>query len=198
VVEKRDPSGERKIRADAARNRQSLLAAAKRVFAEKGSDASLDEIARAADVGIGTLYRHFPTRDALIEAVYRHETQNLADAAARLADEHPPVEALRAWMKLFVDHMATKQMMAEALNALVGGASDLYAASTHQMKDAIGMLIDRAVADGSIDPEIAPFDLLRAVAGVAYVGAESNWQESANRLVDILIAGLRTSGDNRS
>jgi hypothetical protein len=94
-------------------------------------------------------------------------------------------------MLLFVDHMATKQMMAEALNALVGGTSDLYAASGVQVKEAIGMLVDRAVDSGDIMPVKSPFDLLRALAGIAYVGAEPDWRDSANRLVDILIAGLR-------
>ncbi|HEX7782723.1 MAG TPA: helix-turn-helix domain-containing protein [Sphingobium sp.] len=185
------------MRADAARNRLLLLSTAKAVFAQKGAEANLDEIARAAGVGIGTLYRHFPTRDALVEAVYRNEAQLLIDAAIRLAGENPPVEALRSWMLLFVDHMATKRMMAEALNALVGGASNLYAASGAQVKEAIGMLVDRAVASGDIVPVKAPFDLLRALAGVAYVGADPDWQDGANRLVDILIAGLRITGSAR-
>lgn len=191
VVEKGKLPDGRKVRADATRNRLLLLQTAKSVFAEKGSTASLDEIARSAGVGIGTLYRHFPTRDALVEAVYRNEATQFADAASRLANQHPPVEALREWMRLFVDHMATKQMMAEALNALVGGTSDLYAASSVQVKDAIGMLVDRAVDSGDMMPVKSPFDLLRAVAGVAYVGAEPDWRDSAYRLVDILIAGLR-------
>jgi AcrR family transcriptional regulator len=194
VVKKAELLVERKVRADATRNRLLLLATAKSIFADKGSNASLDEIAKAAAVGIGTLYRHFPNRDALVEAVYRNEAQQLADAAVKLAGERPPVEALRAWMQLFIDHMATKQVMAEALNSLVGGTSDLYAASGLQVKEAIGMLVDRAVVSGDINPGMAPFDLLRALAGVAYVGAEPNWRDSANRLVDILIAGLRAPG----
>jgi AcrR family transcriptional regulator len=184
----------RKPRADAERNRTRLLATAKAAFAEKGSAASLDEIARAAEVGIGTLYRHFPTRDALIEAVYRHESQQLAQAAARLAASHPPVEALRAWLRVFVDYMAAKQGMAELLNSLVGGTSALYATSGTEMKAAIAMLVDNAVAAGEIRLEVEPMDLLRAVAGVGNVGAEKHWEESAKRLIDILIAGVRTPG----
>lgn len=188
-----EPTVARKPRADAQRNRVRLLEMAKAAFTEKGSGASLDEIARATGVGIGTLYRHFPTRDALIESVYRNETQQLAEAATRLADMHPPIEALREWMRLFVDYIATKQVMAEALNSLVGGASDLYAASGAQVKHAIAMLVARAVASGEIRLDLDPLDLLRALAGVANVSSGPNWEQSAKRLVDILIAGVRTS-----
>ncbi|HLZ79189.1 MAG TPA: TetR/AcrR family transcriptional regulator [Sphingomonas sp.] len=181
----------RKPRADAQRNRLRLLETARAVFADKGADASLDAIARATGVGIGTLYRHFPTRDALVEEVYRNATQQLADAATTLAEAYPPVEALRQWMRLFVDHLATKRVMAEALNALVGGTSELYAASGTQMKAAIALLVDRAVVSGDIQLSVEPLDLLRALAGVANVGSGPHWEESAKRLVDILIAGVR-------
>ena len=182
----------RKPRADAQRNRARLLAAAKAAFAAKGSRASLDEIARAAGVGIGTLYRHFPARDALIAAVYRNEAEQLAEAAPRLARTHPPVEALRAWLLLFVDYIAAKQGMAEALNSVVGGPSGLYAASSERTRQALAMLVERAAASGEIRLGLDPLDLLRAVAGVAYVGAGPDWPHSARRLVDILIAGVRT------
>src|SRR5580698_538469 len=119
----------RKARADAERNRLRLLETAKSAFAEKGPAASLEEIARATGVGIGTLYRHFPTRDALIEAVYRNETEQLVAAANGLAETHSPIGALREWLLLFVDYMATKHGMSEALNSIVGGASDLYSAT---------------------------------------------------------------------
>ena len=184
----------RRPRADAQRNRLRLLETARAVFTDKGADASLDAIARAAGVGIGTLYRHFPTRDALVEEVYRNATQQLANAATTLAEAYPPVEALRQWMLLFVDHLATKRVMAEALNALVGGTSELYAASGTQMKAAIALLVDRAVASGDIQLSVEPLDLLRALAGVANVGSGPHWEESAKRLVDILIAGVRVSG----
>ena len=122
----------RKPRADAERNRARLLETAKAAFAEKGSAASLDEIARIAGVGAGTLYRHFPTRDALVEAVYRNETEQLVAAADRLAKTHPPLAALREWLSLFVDYIATKHGMSEVLNSIVVGTSDLYSASTAQ------------------------------------------------------------------
>jgi AcrR family transcriptional regulator len=192
VVDDGEPNAVRKPRADAQRNRVRLLETAKMAFAAKGSDASLDEISRAAGVGIGTLYRHFPTRDALIEAVYRNETEQLAEAARRLAELHPPVTALREWMLLFVDYIATKQGMSEALNSIVGGASDLYAASGAQVKPAMAMLVERAVSSGEVSLDLDPLDLLRAVAGVANINAGPNWQQSARRLVDVLIAGVRT------
>jgi AcrR family transcriptional regulator len=182
----------RKPRADAERNRTRLLETAKAAFAEKGSDANLDAIARTAGVGIGTLYRHFPTRDALIEAVYRNETTQLAEAATRLTQTHAPIEALREWMLLFVDYVETKQGMSEALNSIVGGTSELYAISTDQMRGAIKMLLDRATANGAVRVEMDPFDLLRAVAGVAYVGAGPDWKQAARRMVDIVITGIST------
>src|ERR1700730_1679481 len=146
VADEGEPAAVRKPRADAERNRVRLLETAKAAFAEKGSAASLDEIARIAGVGAGTLYRHFPTRDALIEAVYRNETEQLVAAANHFAETHSPIGALREWLLLFVDYMATKQGMYEALNSIVGGTSELYSASTEQMKRAVAGLIDRAVA----------------------------------------------------
>lgn len=191
MADEGEPIPARKTRADAARNRARLLNTAKAAFAAKGSNASLDEIARTAGVGAGTLYRHFPTRDALIEAVYLNETEQLADAAEQLAASHPPVEALREWMRLFVDYIATKRVMAEALGSLVGGTSTLYATSTALVTASLGMLIDRAAAGGEIRLTLDPLDLLRAVAGVANTSAGPSTGQSAKQLVDILIAGLR-------
>lgn len=180
----------RKPRADAERNRLRLLDTAKAAFAKKGSDVSLEEIAQSAGVGIGTLYRHFPNRDALIAAVYRNETEQLARAAKQLAETHPPVEALREWMFLFIDYIATKHGMYAALNSLTDGTSDLYAKSGKQISEAIELLTARAVANHDIRLEIDPLDLLRAVAGVANVSAGPHWKVAATRLVDIMIAGL--------
>lgn len=192
VTDKGKPAIGRKSRADAERNRINLLETAKSVFAEKGSGASLEEIARAAEVGIGTLYRHFPTRDALIEAVYHNESEQLIAAATRLADKHPPAKALREWLLLFVDYMETKHGMSEALNSLVSGTSDLYAASGAQLKKAIAMLVDNAVASGDIRLAIEPLDLLRALAGVATIASGPNGTRAAKRLVDILLGGIST------
>lgn len=182
----------RKPRADAERNRVRLLKTAKAVFAEKGSAASLDEIARIAGVGAGTLYRHFPTRDALVAAVYHNETDQLVAAADRLATMHPPLTALREWLLLFVDYIATKHGMSEVLNSIVGGASELYSASTAQVKSAIAKLVDRAVASGDIRLDLDSLDLLRALAGVANISLGRDGEQAAKRLVDILIAGVRT------
>ena len=129
--------------------------------------------------------------NALIESVYRNETQNLAQAAHRFADTLPPVEALRAWLRLFVDHIATKQVMSPALASMVGGSSELYAESGTIVKAAIALLVDRAVVSGAIRLDIDPLDLLRALAGVAGISSAPGWEESARRLVDILIAGVR-------
>jgi AcrR family transcriptional regulator len=191
VADQEKASPARKPRADAERNRVRLLETAKAAFAEKGPGASLDEIARTAGVGAGTLYRHFPTRDALIEAVYRNENEQIVAAADRLAETHAPTEALREWLLLFVDYMATKQGMYEALNSLAGGTSDLYSASTARLKQAIARLIDRAVASGDIRLDIDPLDLLRALAGVASVSAGPDGKQAAKRMVDILVAGVR-------
>ena len=187
-----EPAAVRKPRADAERNRVRLLETAKAAFAEKGSAASLDEIARIAGVGAGTLYRHFPTRDALVAAVYSNETEQLVAAAERLADTHPPVTALREWLLLFVDYIATKHGMSEVLDSIVGGTSDLYSASTVRVKQAVSKLADRAVASGDIRLDLDPLDLLRALAGVANIGLGADGEQAAKRLVDILIAGVRT------
>jgi AcrR family transcriptional regulator len=180
----------RKPRVDAARNHALLLEVAKTAFAELGADVSLEEIAKRAGVGIGTLYRHFPNRGAIIEAVYRQEIERLSDAATELAKTSGPVDALRDWMRLFVGHIATKKLIAPALNEIVGGPSDLYAASSVRMKAAITMLVDRAVASGDIRLGLEPLDLLRALAGVANVWGSADWEPGALRLIDILIAGV--------
>ena len=181
----------RKPRTDALRNRERILEVAKEAFTRFGADASLDDIAKQAGVGAGTLYRHFPTRDALIEAVYRSEVEKLAAAEGKFAEAMPPVEALRAWMLLFVDHIAAKQIIAPALNSLVGGPSKLFEGSRGLVQGAIDALVKRAIKSGDIRPDLIPFDLLRALIGVAHVASGAGWQQSARRLVDILIAGSR-------
>lgn len=181
----------RKPRTDAQRNRERILETAKDAFTRHGADASLDEIARQADVGAGTLYRHFPTRDALIEAVYRSEVEKIAAAGRRLAEEKAPLEALRSWMLLFVDHIAAKLIIAPALNTIVGGPGRLYEGSRSQIQEAVELLVKRAIQSGEMREDIDAFDLLRALIGTAYVPAGPDWQRSARRLVDILIAGSR-------
>jgi AcrR family transcriptional regulator len=182
----------RKPRVDAERNRERLLATAKATFSKKGTSASLEEIARETGVGIGTLYRHFPTRDALVAAVYRNETEQLADAAETLSTAHPPLQALELWLNLFVDYMATKRGLYALLDSLAGGTSVLYADSTKQMTSALRLLVDRAVTSGVAKVEIDALDLLRAVAGVGQGGAGDDWVVNAKKVVAILIAGIRT------
>jgi AcrR family transcriptional regulator len=182
---------DRKPRADARRNRERILEVAKQEFTRSGANASLEEIAKQAGVGPGTLYRHFPTRDTLIQAVYRTEVEKLAAAGRRFAEAMPPIEALRAWMLLFIDHIAAKQIIAPALNTLAGGASKLYEGSRGQIREAINALVRRAIENGDIRKDLDPFDLLRALIGVAQVASSPDWQQSARRLVDILIAGSR-------
>ena len=181
----------RKPRTDAQRNRERILEVAKRAFTRSGANTSLDDIAKEAGVGPGTLYRHFPTRDALIEAVYRTEVERLAAAEQKLAETMPPIEALRAWMLLFVDHIATKQIIAPALNTYVGSPSKLYEGSRGQIQRAINALVKRAITSGDIRKDLDPFDLLRALIGVSSISSGPDWQQSARRLVDILISGSR-------
>jgi AcrR family transcriptional regulator len=181
----------RRLRADGQRNRERLMEVAKLAFAELGADVSLDEIARRAGVGIGTLYRHFPTRDAIIEAVYRREVKQLAGSAARLLASLSPGEALHEWMRLFVDYIATKKVMASAIGAIVASTPELYASSVGQITNAMVLLVDRASAAGDIRPNVDPNDLLRALVGFTYGNTSPGWQASALRLIDILVDGLR-------
>lgn len=189
----RKPSklSKRKPRSDAQRNRERILEVAKEAFTLSGADASLDDVAKQAGVGPGTLYRHFPTRDALIEAVYHTEVEKLAAAQRELSAKLPPIEALRAWMMLFVDYIATKQIIASALNSVVGGPSRLYDSSRVHVTGAIDVLVKTAMKSGDIRKDLEPFDLLRALIGVSNIASGPDWQGSARRLVDILIKGSR-------
>ena len=184
-------SAPRRPRSDAQRNRERILKTAKAAFTRSGADASLDEIAKQSGVGAGTLYRHFPTRDALIEAVYRSEVEKLAAAGRSFAAAMPPIDALRSWMLLFIDYIAAKHIIAPALNSVVGGPSRLYEDSRNLIQAAMEELVKRAKKSGELRRDLDASDLLRAVIGVSYVGHGHDWQQSAKRLVDILIAGSR-------
>ena len=189
MAKKRSQPVPRKPRTDAQRNRERILEVAKEAFTRFGADASLDDIAKQAGVGAGTLYRHFPTRDALIEAVYRSEVEKLAAAERKFTETMPPIDALRTWMLLFVDHIAAKQIIAPALNSVVGGPSKLYEGSRGLIHGAIDALVKRAIKSGDIRRDLDPFDLLRALIGVSNVASGPGWKQSARRLVDILITG---------
>jgi AcrR family transcriptional regulator len=187
----RSPSAGRKPRADAQRNRERILEVAKQAFTRSGASACLDDIANEAGVGPGTLYRHFPTREELLQAVYRSELEKLAAAEEKFAQMMPPIEALRAWLLLFVDAIAAKQLIAPALNTLVGDHKKIFEASYAQMHGAIRSLVKRAIKSGDIRKDLDPVDLLRALIGVANVATGPDWQQSARRLVDILVTGSR-------
>jgi AcrR family transcriptional regulator len=182
---------DRKPRADAQRNRERILEEAKKQFTRSGANASLEEIAKKAGVGPGTLYRHFPAREELLMAVYRSEMEKLAAAQRTFADTLPPVQALRAWLLLFVDAVATKQIIAPALNTLIGNPKKVFEASYAQMHEALRALVKRAIKSGDIRKDLDPIDLLRALVGVANVATSPDWQQSARRLVEILILGAR-------
>src|SRR5271167_1284101 len=181
----------RKPRADAQRNRERILEVAKEAFTRSGANASLDDIAKQARVGPGTLYRHFPTREELLQAVYRSELEKLAAAERKFAQSMPPIEALRAWLLLFVDAIETKQIIVAALNTLIGDPKKVFAASYAQIREALHALVKRAIKSGDIRKDLDPVDLLRALVGVANVNTSPDWQQSAKRLVDILIIGSR-------
>ena len=188
---KRSQPPKRRPRADAQRNRERILEVAKEAFTRSGANASLDDIAKQAGVGPGTLYRHFPTREELLQAVYRSELEKLAASEEKFARTMTPIEALRAWLLLFVDAIAAKELIAPALNTLVGDHKKIFASSYAQMQDAIRALVKRAIESGDIRKDLVPMDLLRALVGVAHVTTSPDWQPSARRLVDILITGSR-------
>jgi AcrR family transcriptional regulator len=179
--------GTLRLRADARRNRDKLLAAAVAAFAESGTDVSLEAIAKRAGVGIGTLYRHFPTRDALVEAAYRKELDRLTGSAEELLATLPPDAALAEWMDRFVAYAAAKRGMKSALNAIVASGSDLFLNARRQQLEAIGRLLDAGVAAGTIRSDVDADDVLRAMGAV--------WQvddpEQARKLLRLLMDGLR-------
>ena len=181
----------RKPRADGQRNRERILDVAKEAFARHGVNASLDDIAKQVGVGPGTLYRHFPTREELLQAVYRAELEKLAEAEQKFTQTMAPTDALRAWLLLIVDAIAAKQLIAPALNTLLGDPKKVFETSYAKMHQAIRALVKRGIESGDIRSDLDPVDLLRALIGVSNVASAPDWQPSARRLVDILIAGSR-------
>jgi AcrR family transcriptional regulator len=192
------PPPARKPRADAQRNRERILEVAKEVFTRDGATASLDDIARQASIGPGTLYRHFPTRDALVEAVYRSEVEKLAAAQQRFAASMPPLEALRAWMLLFIDHVAGKMLIIPAMNTIAGGSIRLIEGSRSLIHTAFVASVKRAIASGDLRSDTDPNDFVRALVGIFHTTAQPGWEPSARRLVDILIAGSRSTSEPTS
>ena len=185
------PLTDRKPRADATRNRERILEVARAAFTRHGADATLDEIARQAAIGPGTLYRHFPTRDALIEAVYRSEVEKLTDAGQRFTGTMPPLAALRAWMLLFIDHVADKKLILPAMDTVAGGSMRLIEGARSIVHGAFLTLVQRAIDSGDLRADTDPDDFVRALIGIFHTMAMPGWEPSARRIVDILIAGSR-------
>ena len=181
----------RKPRADSVRNRERVLEAAKAVFAEGGPAGSLEGVARRAGVGVGTLYRHFPTRQALFEAVYRREVDQLVDMAEQPGTDSPPLEALRRWMHANVEFVATKKGMSAALAVAVHASSSLTVHSMDRLSRALEVLLRRAVEAGAVRGDISAEDILRTIVGLCYTHDKPGWQGNVRRLVDVFIDGMR-------
>ncbi|MEH0845776.1 helix-turn-helix domain-containing protein [Micromonospora sp. CPCC 205711] len=184
-------SGPRPLRADAARNRERLLDAAVRAFSRQGPEVTLDAVARDAGVGIGTLYRHFPTREALVEAAYRNELAKLCDAAVDLLDRLPPAEATRVWMDRFVDYLATKRGMADALRLVIAAGANPYAQSRDLLVAALTRLLSAGAAAGTLRADVDPGDVLAGLSGVSLAAGGPEQRDLAGRLLDLLMDGLR-------
>lgn len=184
----------RRPRADAQRNRALLLDAAKAVFTAGGSDASLEAVARHAGVGIGTLYRHFPSREALFDAVYRHEVDELVALAGRLREHEDPVAALRLWLKAEVEFVATKRGMAAALAIVASKPSEIVTSSSERLTASVAALLARAVASGAVRDDIGAPELLRALIGMCLLHEEPGWLPGMLRMVDVFVDGLRAPG----
>ncbi|MFI7605012.1 TetR/AcrR family transcriptional regulator [Micromonospora sp. NPDC049366] len=184
-------TGHRPLRADAQRNRQRLLDAAVSAFSQRGPEITLESVAREAGVGIGTLYRHFPTREALVEAAYRNELAKLCDAAAELLEESPPDQALRGWMDRFVDYLATKRGMADALRLVIAAGANPFARSRDRLLAALGLLLEAGAQAGSVRADVTAADVLASLSGVSLAAGEPAQRDQAGRLLDLLMDGLR-------
>jgi AcrR family transcriptional regulator len=181
----------RPLRSDARRNRDHLVATAATLYDARGVDVPLDEIARTAGVGIGTLYRHFPSRDTLIEAVYRREVELLTTGVDELLAAHAPDEALAVWMRSFAGYVARKRGMATALKSVLGADSALFAESYERIVTSITRLLDAAAGTGAIRGDVDPGDLLRAMGGICLATDSPDWADRTGRLVNLLVDGLR-------
>jgi AcrR family transcriptional regulator len=181
-------SGQRPMRADARRNYEKLLAAGREAFTEEGESASLEEIARRAGLGIGTLYRHFPTRGALLEAVYVEEVEDLCRTAADLFDL-PPWEALVAWLHRFVDYIATKEALAEELFAHVDRDSDVFKICRTAFHASGEPLLQRAQEAKVVRGDTDINDVVRMVVGIAKMPSAT--PEEIRRVLGMALDGLR-------
>ena len=185
------PTHDKPLRKDARRNRDKLLAAAVELFAERGTDGSLEEVAKRAGVGIGTLYRHFPTRDALVEAAYRNEVAQLRAAADELLAELPPDRALEAWMRRFVEYGSAKRGMRDALHSIAGAGSDLFADTRGQVTEAVAVLLAAGAEAGTLRRDVEAEDVLRAMGAIWMVADGDDFSEQAMRVLRLVLDGLR-------
>ncbi|MFG1966584.1 TetR/AcrR family transcriptional regulator [Nonomuraea sp. NPDC049028] len=186
-----DTRAPRAMRADAQRNRARLLAAASAAFARAGVEASLDDIARDADVGSGTLYRHFPTREALVEAVLDNRYQALATAATELQAERSPHEALAAWLKLFVDHLMTYRGLAATVTTALHNETPPSDSACHAMRAAAYELVATAQRDGAVRDDIDASTILRLAAGVAWAHEQAPADRAGiGQMLAVLMDGL--------
>ncbi|MCU1392811.1 MAG: TetR/AcrR family transcriptional regulator [Ilumatobacteraceae bacterium] len=184
------PKTEKPMRADARRNRELLLAAAVELF-NAGDDVTLEAVARRAGVGIGTLYRHFPTRDDLVEAAYRNEVAQLHDSVAELLESKSPTEALAEWMHRYIDYAATKNGMRDALQSVVASNSELFAETRRRMTASIGALLAAGAAAGTMRADVEAEDVLFATGGIWQIAADERWRERAERVIDLIVSGVR-------
>ena len=182
----------RPLRADAQRNRDRLLAVAVRALSQEGPDVTLDAIAKEAGVGIGTLYRHFPTREALVDAAYRNELARLCDSVDDLLRDLPPDKALRTWMDHFVDYMSAKRGMGDALRALIASGGDPFSESRDRLTAAVTALLQAGATAGSLRPDVEPDDVLISLSGLSLATADPQRRGQAGRVLDLLMDGLRT------
>ena len=183
--------GERTLRADAQRNRDKLLAAAAEAFADEGEDVALEAVAARAGVGIGTLYRHFPNRDALVAAAYRHEVDELCVAAADLLAAQPADRALQAWLARFADYIATKRAMGNALRSAACSDSPMFAETREQICGALSGLLAAGAASGVLRPDVDPTDVQRVISGIWYLPPGPQWREDVGRMLALVVDGLR-------
>jgi len=190
-MEQLSQKANRKPRADSLRNREKLLAAAHDVFSAGGPDASLEKVAKTAGVGIGTLYRHFPTRESMFQAVYKREIDQLVELADELAAQEPPFEALRLWLHANVDMVATKKGLKAALTPADGSSDALYADTSARLTATTYKLMQSAVDAGEIRDDMEPEDVMRALIGMCYTREQADWQEKVVRLMDVFLDGLR-------
>ena len=181
----------RSLRADAQRNRDKLLAAATAAFAEEGEGVPLESIAERAGVGIGTLYRHFPSREALVAAAYRNEVDALCAAASDLVESLPADQAVRAWAERFADYIAAKRAMADALRSAAGSDSPLFAETRERILGALCLLLNAGAASSSLRADVDPKDVMRVLGGIWYLQDGPEWRADVGRMLDLVIDGLR-------